>query len=433
MTELHQLKFTTLINLVLLQTMEFDKIPHDIWISIFEQVKDPSVLAVLVRTCRRFHELASKPLLMELKWIKPDSTLRNLEAWKRVYGNLVALPRKVTIGVPFDHIKYPIFMVSSISYSHISTQLSLATQLTPEMELHDSIHEKLLQFTSLTELVFSGTLISPYTYQTLAFIPTLRSLRLLSCNVFGLQSSFRTRATTGNHIQQFSVSNSTQQTGALGHLTQFHAMSITHLSLHGCTIPPELESSQFHPLCLLTAPMLSSLSITWTANISARYAQNRWSLPSLNELAVTLPLLSRDLLDELSGFVDRCPPSLRVRLKIEKHNLSDTQMATIQVPSKGLWNYEGPLAIIASSAARGSSSLTHVKVTETLELPPLLDGLAKLPKGIEALDIQVGRWDIEVLFAVTALFQRIKQLVVKYARGSFPSVCPSIPVAQRLR
>src|SRR6266511_742008 len=135
MTGLHQLKFTTLINLVLLQTMEFDKIPHDIWISIFEQVKDPSVLAVLVRTCRRFHELASKPLLMELKWIKPDSTLRNLEAWKRVYGNLVALPRKVTIGVPFDHIKYPIFMVSSISYSHISTQLSLATQLTPEMEL----------------------------------------------------------------------------------------------------------------------------------------------------------------------------------------------------------------------------------------------------------------------------------------------------------
>ena len=147
-----------------------------------------------------------------------------------------------------------------------------------------------------------------------------------------------------------------------------------------------------------------------------------------------MPLLSRDLLDELAGFVDRCPPSLRVRLKIEKHNLSDTQMAAIQVPSKGLWNYEGPLAIIASSVlkARGSSTLTHVKVAETFELPTLLDGLAKLPSGIEALDIQVGRWDIEMLFAVKALFKGIKHLVVKYVRGGFPSVCHRIPVAQRL-
>jgi len=424
---------TSLINLVLPQTMEFDKIPDDVWISIFEQVNEPSFLAILVRTCRRFQALASKPLLMELKWIKPDSTWRNLEAWKRVYRNLVALPRKVTIGVPFDHIKYPIFMVSDLPRSHTLAHFSLAVQFTPEMELHDSIHEKLQQFTSLTELVFNGTLISPYTYKILASIPTLRSLRLLSCNVFGLQSSFRTRAATGN-IQPFSANNSTQQTGAIGHLTRFHAISITNLSLHGCTIPPELETSPFHPLCLLTAPMLSSLSITWTANISTRYAQNRWTLRSLNDLAVTMPLLSRDLLDELAGFVDRCPPSLKVRLKIEKHNLSDTQMAAIQVPSKGLWNYEGPLAIIASSAmkARGSSTLTHVKITETLELSPLLDGLAKFPRGIEALDIQVGRWDIEMLFAVKALFQGIKQLVIKYVRGSFPSVCPRTPVVRRL-
>ena len=83
--------------------MDFGEIPDDIWISIFEQIDDdPSTLAVLVRTCRRFHGLASKLLLRELKWSKPELTLRNIEAWAGVYSTLVALPRKVTIGIPFE-------------------------------------------------------------------------------------------------------------------------------------------------------------------------------------------------------------------------------------------------------------------------------------------------------------------------------------------
>jgi len=83
--------------------MDFREIPDDIWISIFEQIdEDPPTLAVLIRTCRLFHGLASKPLLRELKWLKPELTLRNIEAWEAVYSALVALPRKITIGVPFE-------------------------------------------------------------------------------------------------------------------------------------------------------------------------------------------------------------------------------------------------------------------------------------------------------------------------------------------
>lgn len=82
--------------------MDFGEIPDDIWISIFEQINDLSILAILVRTCRRFHGLASKLLLRELKWIKPELTLRNIEAWGGVYSTVLALPRKITIGVPFE-------------------------------------------------------------------------------------------------------------------------------------------------------------------------------------------------------------------------------------------------------------------------------------------------------------------------------------------
>jgi hypothetical protein len=201
------------------------------------------------------------------------------------------------------------------------------------------------------------------------------------------------------------------------------SMPIKHLSLHRVIVPSEYENYRYHPLCLLTIPTLTSLSITWNANIAARYAQNRWVLPSLTDLSVVMPLMSRDLLDELATFVNRCELSPRFKLRIDKHNLSDTQMATVRVPSSGLWNYEGPLVIVAGSAAKSSRPmLTQVKINETVELPSLLDGLEKLPAVIEELEVQVGKWDIELLFAIKELFKRIKKLVVKYTRGGLPEV-----------
>lgn len=138
-----------------------------------------------------------------------------------------------------------------------------------------------------------------------------------------------------------------------------------------------------------------------------------------------MPLMSRDLVDELAIFVHKCESSPRFKLRIDKHNLSDTQMATVQVPSCGLWNYEGPLVVVAASTTKSLTphTLTHVKINETLELPPLLDGLEKLPMVVEELEVQVGKWDIELLFAIKELFKRIKKLVVRYARGGLPEVC----------
>jgi hypothetical protein len=125
----------------------------------------------------------------------------------------------------------------------------------------------------------------------------------------------------------------------------------------------------------------------------------------------------------LSAFVNECVLRPKLELKIEKHNLSDSQMTTVRVPSKGLWNYEGPLSIVATSMKRAVTPvLTRVKINETLDLSPLIKGLEKLPSLIEDLQIQLNEWDMEILFAVKELFKNIKKLVVRYARGSFPPV-----------
>lgn len=113
----------------------------------------------------------------------------------------------------------------------------------------------------------------------------------------------------------------------------------------------------------------------------------------------------------------------RLELRIEKHNLSDSQMATARVPSIGLWSYEGPLSIIATSMKRAVEPvLSHVKINEILDLSPLTKGLEKLPNLVEDLYIQMTEWDMEILFAVKMLFKNIKKLVVRYTRGCFRSV-----------
>jgi len=277
----------------------------------------------------------------------------------------------------------------------------------------------------MSEICLVGTVISPYTYSVLGEIPTLRSLHLVNCSFINLRVSFGTRANQfSSHL--FTPSTHLPQPAQESPPCPLEAISlvpINHLSLHRVNVPSEYENYRYHPLCLLTISTLTSLSITWNANIAARYAQNRWTLPSLTELSVVMPLMSRDQLDELATFVHRCDLSPRFKLRIDKHNLSDTQMATVQVPSNGLWNYEGPLVIVAGSATKSfRPTLTHVRINETLELPPLLDGLEKLPMVMEELDVQVGKWDIELLFAIKELFKGIKRLKVRYVRGGLPEV-----------
>ncbi|KAF8955659.1 hypothetical protein BDZ97DRAFT_1856552 [Flammula alnicola] len=380
--------------------MEFNIIPDDVWIEIFESVDDPAQLAVLVRTCRRFRDLASKPLLRELKWGKMESTERNIEAWQGVYKDMVTLPRKLTLSVAFDFTN---------ARSHMQP-------LTPEMSLHDSIHLQIPSFTSLHELVLDSTAISPYTYSVLALVPTLRSLSLINCSYYGLPTAFK-------DYRNFLLNSDPQNPLNI----QFADLPITHLSLHKVTIPQEHDYQAFHPLNLITASNLTSLSITWTGGLAVTYAPKKWLLPQLTQLDVVMPLLTRDLVDSLVSFSQNCPLGPSINLCIERHNLSDQQISAVQLPLKGVCSYTGPLPIASFAAPRQrsnpdscSSSLKHLVMNEPLDLGGLLDGLEKLPNRLETLEIEVRKWDVELLFAIRHLFPHIRSLIIRYGKGTFP-------------
>lgn len=72
--------------------------------------------------------------------------------------------------------------------------------------------------------------------------------------------------------------------------------------------------------------------------------------------------------------------------------------------------------------AGASSEVEHVTVTESLEITHLLAGLERLSKNIRTLDLQLRKYDNEVLFAVRQLFPGIESVSVKFGKGNLPEV-----------
>jgi hypothetical protein len=60
-------------------------------------------------------------------------------------------------------------------------------------------------------------------------------------------------------------------------------------------------------------------------------------------------------------------------------------------------------------------------MNESLDLTGVLGGLESLPRSLETLDIQIRKWDIELLFAIRSLFHDIRSLIVRFGKGTFPA------------
>ena len=274
-------------------------------------------------------------------------------------------------------------------------------------------------FTGLKELAFVNTSISPFAYAILALLPNLRSLTICDCIFLQLYTTFK------DHV--FGRRLPTEKFEEF----QFSSLPITHLSLHKVLMPAENDYNPYHPLHLITAENLTSLSITWNANHSFTYGIKKWLLPKLSSLSVNIPLLTRDLIDSLVGFVLHCHLDPAVELDIERHNLSEQQIGSVNFPLRGVVKYRGPLpiasfpgrSIIRSANQSDPPTLAHLVMNEPLDLGSVLNGLENLPRSLITLDIQIRKWDIELLFAIRSLFHDIRSLIVRFGKGTFPAVC----------
>ena len=248
-------------------------------------------------------------------------------------------------------------------------------------------------------------------------MPNLRSLTIYDCTFLQLYTPFK------DHV--FARRSPPEE------FFQFTNLPITQLSLHKVLMPAENDYNPYHPLHLITAQNLTSLSITWNANHSFTYGIKKWLLPKLSSLSVNIPVLTRDLIDSLVGFVQHCPLDPAVELDIVRHTLSEQQIGSVHFPLRGVVKYRGPLPIasfpgrpiIRSANQLDPPTLSHLVMNEPMDLAGVLGGLESLPRSLQTLDIQIRRWDIELLFAIRSLFHDIRSLIVRFGKGTFPAVC----------
>ncbi|CAA7259392.1 unnamed protein product [Cyclocybe aegerita] len=385
-------------------------VPDDVWIDIFESTDSPAAVAMLRRTCRRFNTLGLRPSLRELRWTKMESTIKNLQDWDPsdgIYKDLVVFPRKVTIGVPFE-------------FNSRTNKLS-QDEREAEYELHDWIYRQLPRFTSLNEVAFENTVICSYVYAVLAQIPALRTLSISNCSATSLIVPLADRHLQPPRDLQHLLTHHPDRPHPYAGLLE--NLPITHLSFDlGTADLSDRNLGPPHPLHFLGGPNLTSLAIRWTEHVSSVYTRRKWTLPQLTALEVTMPVLTRDLVDTLVVFLDKCLLRPRMKLSIKGHNLNQqdtTGAATtpVTIPMRGLWSYTGPLGLVVRQE---EGTMTQMVMNEPLELPGVLRGMRRLPRRIKELELQVRKWDVEILFAVRELFPGIRKLIIRYGSGMFP-------------
>ncbi|PPQ90688.1 hypothetical protein CVT25_003725 [Psilocybe cyanescens] len=506
-------------------------IPDDVFIEIFTHLSSPADLAAIVRVCRRFRDLGRTQLLRELRWVRAEATRKNLEAWERCgweAGELM-LPRKVTVGVGFDfgtgHYGFDEYMHHTYDDAHpqMTPEMRLYDALYAQLPRFTQLHTLALDGTVVSLHTYDvlrgmpalrtlGLVNCTYIRLAVAFGAQIAAVAELAAAKAGVRTSTGSGWAVGGVEALPSVSSSLANATApmmaaparlawsgsraewaanmrVPAAYAFARLPITALVLDkihsGASAGGndwDQGSNVFHPMGLVFARNLERLRMVWTPGAAEAWAfawatygadgagaGGSWGgvLHNIKELDVTIPMLTRDLVDSFVAFVGCCTRTCisskgkgkgkgkergpRIRLVVERHNFSEQHVGSVLVPVAGVWSYEGPLAIArtfldveadvdanqdtedegegADEGANANASmntntdtdmhLRKVVMTESLELPALLRGLEHLPKSVQALEVRMRTWDVEVLFAVRELFRDVRELVVRYGRGEF--------------
>ncbi|KXN84690.1 hypothetical protein AN958_12209 [Leucoagaricus sp. SymC.cos] len=360
-----------------------ETIPADIWITIFEVIDEPAHLVHVVLVCTKFRQLATKILLKHLLWTKEEPTRRNLADWESVHTDLLCLPRRLKLGISFEGLSFT---------------GPAPLDLLPANKLYDAVIQQICRFNMLEEVTLTRTTVTPVIYQLVASLPKLRILEITSCTFV------------------------TQDPLGLTPLPEADITSnITHLILQNNTPSRDQPSTELadHPLHRLAGPSLRCLTITWSPTSSLLFGTQRWQLPNLSQLNLNVALLTRDMMDSAVEFVNNCTAGPRVSLRVNKHNIPDNQISSTSVPMHGLRAFWGPLPVVGMFAG-SHCEVEHVTVTESLELTHLLAGLERLSKNIRTLDLQLRKYDNEVLFAIRQLFPDVESVAIRFGKGCLP-------------
>ncbi|KZT07883.1 uncharacterized protein LAESUDRAFT_650157 [Laetiporus sulphureus 93-53] len=405
--------------------MNSEAVPAEIWIEIFQLLSLPSDLYSVMRSCKRFHDLAIRSIHRHVIWRTPEQMAHNLPVWDANEGMHLAT-RTLELGVSLlpGHCSGFVVDFGGLPIHMRSRERNFLRSQFPEQQsyaspnLHRAMLQRITSFGNLENLTFYGLLLTPEHFKLIHALPLLRALHVDSCVV---------------------PCRSTAQT--LSHQT----LPITELALlnlrrrgpdpHGELL---IEEDMMHVLTLSLAQNLRTLRVDSTADVF-KYV---FSVPSwgaqtnANEIPPHLERLyiqrKRLVLPSIAG--ESAFPDSNLYSFLSRARSLTTYSTYHPTPHHQhlrpgtlplLRCYSGPVESIAGILPnRPIVALQLLQCTHgQYGLHNHRDGISALTNiatafpDLQMLSVEFSTWDDEIMHAICSLFHKLRRLKITYEHG----------------
>ncbi|KAK0449061.1 uncharacterized protein EV420DRAFT_1647094 [Desarmillaria tabescens] len=373
-------------------------------IQIFEHLDCPCDLFHVVQTCTVFHDIAIWMLYRHIQYNNPESFNAHTAFWEHAHDGMYDVPRSVALD---NVLKHSIQGVWRSDNYHEEDDEALQLQI--------NVWVRLLSFTSLHTLSISHCLLpdsESFSY-LLQGCQSLRKPSIEACvfqeepldfnGSYGIfpwlpleELSLLGENTVYDRLWEEDTSRSDREAGSFLRL-------LTVRSIRTLTVDLNDRNCAF---LANRTPHSGGISFGNLKTLRLRLINDTVVDPRMgNDIAAFLntQCASVNAL-ELLGFAELTSDDVRLRPGALSH----------------LANYKGPAAIAPGIAATGCP-LKHLGTNDpTLSISQASSVLGKVGSHrpqLMLLDITIQEWDTEILYAISHLFRRVREVKIKYHKG----------------
>lgn len=404
-------------------------LPNELWMSVFESLNNPSDLAKVLRTSKRFHDMAIRVLHRRLIWNDPRHFAESLNFWTNNAGTL-NVPRILTVGIskmppPQAHVERLDRVVAVVALNGALTHMPVTGGAPPALfvplipppdtpnttskpcfvaaaDLYTAMTNLMVTFNQLSNLHFRNAILPINIYGIIHGLHSLRCLRIEFC-------SFEAGTVDGPWDPATLPITELSLLGIESGNTNIRALSIAKAR--------DLRILRFDASAFV-AKLIVDAGGAFIVPQNLEYVDVR--LPD-KKLWPSSPHEAQALyITPLTGFLSMCPNVVRLSIGafMPEFILRDNVLPNLR-------RYKGPISTVVTVAGR--RPIYELNICDAgSKISDLTDALTLLGNShstLEELSVYVPYWDDEILYAVTQLFPNLRKLHIRYALGSPSEVC----------
>ncbi|KAK0231758.1 hypothetical protein EDD85DRAFT_848554 [Armillaria nabsnona] len=373
-------------------------------IQIFEHLGNPSDLFHVVQTCSVFHDIAIVILYRHIQYSSSESFGAQTAFWEHAHDGMYGIPRSVALDNILEHPSQGVWRGDNY---HDEDDEALQLQI--------GVWVRLLSFTSLHAVSISHCLL-PDSESFSYLLQGCQSLRKLSIEACTFQEE----------PLDFSGSYGLFPWLPLEELSLLGENTVYDPLWQDDTSPVDREAGSF--LRLLTVRSIRRLTIDLNTRNCA-FLANRTPYSddiSFDNLEMLHLRLTNDtevdlrMSSDIAAFLNVQCASVNTLELLGFAELTSDDFRLRPGALRRLRHYKGPAAIAPGVAATGCP-LTRLETNDlTMSVSQASSVLGKVGSQrpeLEFLDITIQEWDMEILYAISHLFQHIREVEIKYHRG----------------